>query len=155
MPPPVLIEPASIDCSKIVADRDAIMRANPQRFEFQLLDAIVQYAPELLIGYHDVKPDAWWCRAHIPGRPIFPGVLMIEAAAQLASFAYRQLCPGDSFLGFAGVDRVKFRGAAQPPCRLILVGKPTSVKPRRMICDVQGFIDGVMVFESEITGMPI
>jgi len=155
MPPPVFIDPSSIDCSRVIADRDAIMVCNPQRHEFQLLDAIVYADDHHVIGYHDVKPDAWWCRAHIPGRPIFPGVLMIEAAAQLASYIYRTRVEPVHFLGFAGVDGAKFRGAVVPPSRFLLVGHPTSVKPRRTICEIQGFVNNVMVFEATITGMPI
>lgn len=157
MPPPVLLDVSQVDFSRVVADREGISRVNPQRFEFQLLDAIVSYdvPSHTLVGYHDVRPDAWWARAHIPGRPIFPGVLMIEAAAQLASCLYHRLFSDGGFLGFAGVDGVKFRGAVQPPARLVLVARGRSMRARRVICDTQGFVDGVMVYEGEITGMPV
>ena len=48
-----------------------------------------------------------------------------------------------------------FRGAVSPPARFIVVGRAKSIKPRRTKCDVQGFVGGVMVFEAEITGMPL
>lgn len=157
MPPAAIIDPSSIDCSKVIADREAITRANPQRHEFQLLDAIVHAdVPALTFaGFYDVKPDAWWCRGHIPGRPLFPGVLMIESAAQLASYLTHQKFPDLGFLGFAGVDGVKFRGAVVPPSRFLIIGRATSVKPRRVICEAQGFVENQMVFEGVITGMPV
>ncbi|MFN0134600.1 MAG: 3-hydroxyacyl-ACP dehydratase FabZ family protein [Phycisphaerae bacterium] len=157
MPPAAIIDPSSLDCSKIIVDREAIMRTNPQRHEFQLLDAIVHddRSTSTFAGFHDVKPDAWWCRGHIPGRPLFPGVLMIESAAQLASYFYHQCYPEVGFLGFAGVDAVKFRGAVLPPARFLLVGRGLSVKPRRVIIELQGFVDNQMVFEGVITGMPV
>jgi 3-hydroxyacyl-[acyl-carrier-protein] dehydratase len=78
MPPPPLLDPSTIDLNNIVADREAIMHVNAQRFEFQLLDAVVMMDIErkLCVGYHDVKTDGWWARGHVPGRPLFPGVLM-------------------------------------------------------------------------------
>lgn len=157
MPPPLIIDPAQLDLANPVADRAAIQRHNPHRFEFALLDAVVlqDITTGIFAGYHDVRSDAFWVRGHIPGRPIFPGVLMIEIAAQLASYAFHCLTETDHFLGFAGVDAVKFRGVIQPPARFLMVGRSVQVKPRRMICDTQGFVDGTMVFEGTITGMPV
>lgn len=157
MPPLPFLDPAQLDFSRLVADRAAIERANPQRFEFALLDGVVHIDVERgqYAGFHDVRPDEFWVRGHIPGRPLFPGVLMIETAAQLASYLYHRLFPGAGFLGFTGVDKVKFRGTVQPPCRFIVIGQAIQMKPRRMICASQGFVGSTMVFEGEITGMPV
>jgi 3-hydroxyacyl-[acyl-carrier-protein] dehydratase len=80
---------------------------------------------------------------------------MIEAAAQLASFMVHHVGVASGFLGFAGVDDVKFRGAVTPPARFLIVGRALELKRRRVICALQGFVDGAMVFEGQITGMPI
>src|SRR5262249_38180982 len=124
MPPPALLLPSSIDFSQIIAGREEIMRMNSQRFEFQLLDGIVVYDPErnIGVGYHDIKSDGWWTRGHVPGRPLFPGGLMIEVAAQLASYVFGRMFGDGRFLGFSGVDEVKFRGMVEPPCRLVMIG---------------------------------
>lgn len=157
MPPPVILDPASLDLSRVIFDRDGIMQMNPQRFEFQLLDAVVLLDEErgLYAGYHDVRPDAWWARGHIPGRPLFPGVLMIESAAQLAGFVYQHHFRSGKFMGFAGVDDVKFRDTIVPPARFVIVGKAMEYKPRRTIIQAQGFVGATMVFEAVITGMPV
>lgn len=157
MPPPAILDPATLDLSQVVADREEILRVNPHRHEFALLDAIVYCDPEnsIFAGYHDIRPDAWWVRGHIPGRPLFPGVLMIETAAQLASYLSHRTLGLKGFIGFVGVDRVKFRGTITPPARFLVVGRGKSLKPRRIICDTQGFVDNTMVFEAEITGMPV
>lgn len=157
MPPPVILDPATLDLTRLIADRAAIERVNPQRGEFELIDGIVYCDEETRIfaGYHDVRSDAWWTRGHIPGRPLFPGVLMIEAAAQLAGYLYKSMFPEIKFIGFAGVDKVKFRGTVEPPCRLVLIGRSTQLKARRTISQVQGFVGSTMVFEGEITGMPV
>jgi len=157
MPPPLILDPSALDFSRPLALRADIERVLPHRHEFALLDAVLTLDLErgIYAGYHDVRPDAFWVRGHIPGRPLFPGVLMIEAAAQLASFVHARLFPDAGFLGFTGVDEVKFRGTVQPPCRLVMIGRAKQVRPRRMICQTQGFVGTTMVFEAEITGMSI
>lgn len=157
MPPPLILDPARLDLSCLVADVAEIERTNPHRHEFRLLDGVVYLDIEQAIcaGYYDVRPDAFWVRGHIPGRPLLPGVLMIEAAAQLSSFAYQKVAKTGRFMGFTGVDNVKFRGVVQPPCRLVIVAHGVQMKPRRMICETQAFVDGTMVYEGVITGMPV
>lgn len=157
MPPPVILDPSSLDFTAPLAQREAIAQVLPHRHEFALLDAVLQLDVErgVYAGYHDVREDAYWVRGHIPGRPLFPGVLMIEAAAQLASFLHHKLFQKPGFLGFVGVDRVKFRGTVEPPCRLVLVGRGVELKPRRMVCETQAFVGSTMVFEGVITGMTV
>jgi 3-hydroxyacyl-[acyl-carrier-protein] dehydratase len=157
MPPPPILDLTQLDLSNVVADRPAILQVNPQRHEFALLDAVVllDAARGLIAGYHDVRPDAFWVRGHIPGRPLFPGVLMIEVAAQLASFAAHRYLKHDRFIGFAGVDQAKFRGTVTPPARFVVLGRQVELKPRRIIMATQGYVDGVIVFEAEITGMTV
>ena len=157
MPPPAIIDPSTLDFSQLIADRDEIMRVNPHRHEFMLLDGVVfcDLEQRLFAGFHDVREDAFWVRGHIPGRPLFPGVLMIETAAQLASFMTHYILGFEGFIGFAGVDNVKFRGAVTPPCRFVIVGRGTNVKRRRTVCECQGFVGDTMVFEAEVTGMRV
>jgi 3-hydroxyacyl-[acyl-carrier-protein] dehydratase len=157
MPPPAILDPSRLDFSRLIASREEIMRLNPHRHEFALLDGIVYCDPEnsVFAGYHDVQADAWWVRGHVPGRPLFPGVLMIEVAAQLASYLTHRILGLRGFIGFAGVDKVKFRGAVAPPARFVIVGRGKQVKRRRTVCETQGFVGDTMVFEGEITGMPV
>lgn len=157
MPPQAFLEPSSVSFDQLVADREQIAAVLPQRHEFALLDGVVFIDTEakLFVGYHDVKPDAWWTRAHIPGRPLFPGVLMIEVAAQLAAWVSSHVLHDSRFIGFAGLDDVKFRGAVVPPCRLLMIARAIEIRPRRIVCAAQGFVDSTMVFEGSITGMPV
>ncbi len=157
MPPPLILDPATLDFSTLLADRAEIERFNPHRHEFSLVDGVVllDVARGVYAGYHDVRTDAFWVRGHVPGRPLFPGVLMIEVAAQLASYLYHRLFPNMGFLGFTGVDHVKFRGTVEPPCRFVVVGRGIQIKPRRMVCASQGFVGQTMVFEGTVTGMPV
>ena len=157
MPPPVILDPATVDCSRVVYSREQIYERLPQRHEFAQLDAIVHLDREndVAVGYRDVRPSEWWCRGHLPGMPVFPGVLMIESAAHMAAFYRSVLIPGDGFMGFGAVDSARFRDAVQPPARVILVGRLVEIRHRRFVYDVQSFVGGVMVFEVRITGMPV
>ena len=155
MPPQPFMDLASLDFDNMVADRAGIYKVNPHRFEFAQLDGIVKLDHEagVMAGYRDVKADEFWVRGHIPGRPIFPGVLMIETAAQLVSYYVVSNHPSKGFLGFGGVDGVKFRGSVEPGQRIIMLGKMVEMRPRRCIGDTQAFVDGKMVYEGRITGM--
>jgi 3-hydroxyacyl-[acyl-carrier-protein] dehydratase len=157
MPPPVILDPSTLDFSRLVADREEILRVNPHRHEFAMLDGIVHCDAEAQIyaGYHDVREDGWWVRGHVPGRPLFPGVLMIETAAQLASYLTHTVLGHVGFVGFAGVDKVKFRDTVTPPARFVIIGRGRQIRRRRTVCDMQGFVGSTMVFEGEITGMRV
>jgi 3-hydroxyacyl-[acyl-carrier-protein] dehydratase len=157
MPPALLIDLAAIDLTHMVVDKSEILNMNPQRHEFEQLDGIVHYDidKQIVVGLRDIKADEWWTRGHIPGRPLFPGVLMIEAAAQLAGFFGKRVLGMDRFVGFGGVDKVKFREAIVPPARLYILAHAIEIRPRRIICDVQGVVDGRLAFEGQITGVPM
>jgi 3-hydroxyacyl-[acyl-carrier-protein] dehydratase len=158
MPPTVHLDPDAIDCSKIIADRDAIRRVLPQRFEMEQLDAVVQVDQErhVVVGYKNVREDEFWVRGHLPGYPLLPGVLMCEAAAQLCS--YYTLCygllPGE-FIGFGGMENVRFRSPVRPGCRLLLVGKGLRIRRLQTVFNVQGFVGSTMVFHGDMLGTPM
>lgn len=157
MPPLLLFDPKQLDLSGVGITKDQIYEVLPHRHEFSLLDGILYLDTETrrCIGFKDVRPDDWWTKGHIPGRPLLPGVLMIEAAAQLASYFTWVLLKDNRFWGFGGVDNVKFRAAVTPPARLYLIGVGTEVRRRRSVCKIQGLVDETMVFEATITGMPL
>lgn len=161
MPADPIIDPSTVSFDRILFDRAAIRQRNPHRFEMELLDGIVLFDPanHLAVGYHDLSPSAFWTRGHIPGNPIFPGALMIEAGGQLSSFCYQEhYGPDDSrFFGFGGIDKVKFRGMALPGQRLVLVCKALVMNRRFSRFAIQGFAGSRMIYEGEITGiaMPV
>ncbi|HWY85117.1 MAG TPA: beta-hydroxyacyl-ACP dehydratase, partial [Gemmataceae bacterium] len=102
MPPENNFDVTQLDLNRVLADREAIRRVNPQRFEFEQLDAIVHIDPSqhLVIGYKDVRSDEFWVRGHMPDYALLPGVLMCEAAAQLCGYYIRtQNLMGGEFMG--------------------------------------------------------
>ena len=158
MPPPLLFDLSQIDLTGTpIFDKEAIGKVNPQRFEMQQLDGILWYDKKkyLILGYKDVTENEFWVRGHIPERPLMPGVILVEAAAQLLSFFVRRIYEVDAFIGFAGIDSAKFRSVVEPGQRLYLLGHLTTFKRRKYTASIQGVVDGTIVFETVVSGMKV
>ncbi len=158
MPPPLLLDIEATDLDHVLMTREQIYDRLPHGYEFMLLDGLLHMDEQTnaAIAYHDVREDGFWVRGHLPGRPIFPGILMIEAAAHLASLMAVRFPEFDGkFLGLGGVGNAKFRETVLPGARMYLLVVPLEIKPRRIICATQGVVNGRLVFEAEIRGMPV
>ena len=157
MPPALLVDIHAMDLNRIVFDVEAIEQVNPHRHEMRQLDAIVHFDKDsgTVVGYKDITDNEFWVRGHIPGRPIMPGVIMLEAAAQLASFSAKKVNRLEGFIVFSGLEDVKFRLQVLPGSRLYLLGKFMEVRRRRFKLAAQGVVEGQMVFHATILGMPI
>jgi 3-hydroxyacyl-[acyl-carrier-protein] dehydratase len=157
MPPIQLFDLSTIDLNKIVIDKPAIQEVNPQRYEMDQLDGIIWYDKEkfLVLGYKDVTEKEFWVRGHIPGRPLMPGVIMIEAAAQLSSVFVKRIYELKGFIGFSSIEQANFRRPIEPGQRLYLLGFISTFKSRKYTAVVQGVVDGKMVFDTTISGMNV
>lgn len=155
MPPTYLFDLSAYDLSKEVFDIEAIRRHNPQRGAMEHLNAIVAGSREMggLIARKDVRPDEFWVPGHIPGRPLLPGVIMIEAAAQAASFYTKQFLGWHGFIGFGGTGETKFRAEVKPGDTLYLLVKHTWDRHKRVACQAQGVVRGTLAFETSIIGV--
>lgn len=158
MPPPLLFDLSQIDLmGEPIFGKEAIDEVNQQRFEMQHLDGVLWYDKDkyLILGYKDVTDKEFWVRGHVPGRPLMPGVIMVEAAAQLLSFFVRRIYEVQGFIGFASIDSAKFRSLVVPGQRLYLLGYLTKITTRKYTANIQGVVDGTMVFETVVSGMPV
>ncbi len=158
MPPTPIVDPATIPSDRVLYNLDAIRLRNPQRFEMEQITAIVDIdtTEGVVVGYKDVGADEFWARGHLPDYPLMPGVLMCEAAAQLCSFYCQQAgLVREGFLGFGGLEEVRFRNPVHPGDRLVIVGKAEKIRPRHLLFQVQGFVENTMVFQARIIGVPI
>jgi 3-hydroxyacyl-[acyl-carrier-protein] dehydratase len=138
---------------------EEIRKVNPQRFEMEQLTAIlhVDESQHLIVGYKNVTESEFWVNGHMPEFPLMPGVVQCECAAQLGGFYARKydLIGGD-YLGFGGMDAVRFRKPVFPGNRLDLVAQVTRVRARKLAqFNFQGFVDGQLMFEGQMLGVTV
>lgn len=157
MPPQLLYDISQIDLNRVLYDQEAVRQVNPQRGDMEHLNAIVHVDAERgqIIGYKDVRADEFWVPGHIPGRPLLPGVIMIEAAAQVAAFYTSKVVGWEGFIGFGGATDIRFRKPVEPGCRLHIVVLKTEQRHRRITCKAQGLVNGALVFEATILGTQV
>ncbi len=156
----LLYDLSTIDFDKPVATIEDIRKAIPQRFEMEHLSAVVYADPvdrKLCVGYKQVTEDEFWVRGHMPGMPIMPGVIMLEAMAQLASFfVVTNDLLKSPVVGFGGVEDCRFRGPVRPGERLDLICELIKVRPRRMIvCRFQGVVGDRVTVDGVLKGIPL
>jgi 3-hydroxyacyl-[acyl-carrier-protein] dehydratase len=148
------------DLNNVLVDREGIRQYNPQRFEMEQLDAIVydDAVRTISVGYKDITDREFWVRGHMPGMPLMPGVMMCEAAAQLASyFVHRHGLLGDrEMLGFGGLEDVRFRETVRPGDRLvIMVGLVKLRRGAMCVCRFQEYVRDALVCEGLIKGIAL
>ncbi|HEX3147367.1 MAG TPA: beta-hydroxyacyl-ACP dehydratase [Gemmataceae bacterium] len=158
MPAPPILDPATLDLSRVIAGRDEIRKALPHRGHMEHLTAVVYMdtTKKIIAGYKDVRTDEFWVDGHFPSFPVLPGVIQCEAAAQLLCYyaVVNHVSPG-KLLGLGGLDEARFRGTVQPGDRLVIVGKGVRVDRRQTIFNSQGFVNNKLVFEVRVMGLPI
>ena len=155
----LIIDPSLLDLDRPIADIEAIRELNPQRHEMEQLTAILHEDLErhACAAYKDITPDEFWVRGHMPGMPLMPGVIMLEAVAQLSSyFTQKHDLLGAAMVGFGGVDEVRFRGVVTPGDKLILMVMLEKARRGRMIvARFQGIVDNELILEGVLRGIPI
>jgi len=135
-------------------DVNEIMKILPHRYPFLLVDRILEFEPgKKIIGLKNVTMNEPFFPGHFPGHPVMPGVLIIEAMAQVAAIlAY--LSSDESVRSkvtyFVGIDNTKFRKPVVPGDQLHLELEATGC--RRGIWNFVGkaYVDGKLVTESEL-----
>ena len=153
----LLFEIDKIDTTGVAVSYDEVGKLNPQCGDMRQLHHVIWMSPgcDQSLGIKHVRDDEFWVPGHIPGRPLLPGVIMIEAAAQLSSVTYQTKANKHIFIGFVRCDNVVFRGQVVPGDDLYLLAKEVDFASRRFICDTQGVLNGRLVFEARITGMAV
>jgi 3-hydroxyacyl-[acyl-carrier-protein] dehydratase len=112
--------------------REQIEAILPHRDPFLLIDEVVELEPgERVVARKHVRGDEWWFAGHFPGRPVMPGVLIVEAMAQTGAVAVLSQEENRGRIAFfGGIDGVRFKRIVEPgdelelECRLEAVRGP-------------------------------
>jgi 3-hydroxyacyl-[acyl-carrier-protein] dehydratase len=153
------IDLQSLNFDNPIIGIDQIRTVNPHRYEFEMLTAIVHIDPanHIIVGFKDVRGDEFWARGHMPGYPLFPGVLMCEAAAQLCGYYYvnQKIGPPGVLLGLVSIEDTRFIRTVRPGERLVMVGTGVKIHRRMTKFRVVGLVNHDKVFETTVGGTPL
>ena len=138
-------------------DRTAIEAILPHREPFLLIDEVLELEPgERVVALKHVRGDEWYFRGHFPGRPVMPGVLIVEAMAQTGAVAVLSEEENRGRIAlFAGIDDTRFKRIVEPgdelqlECTLEQVRGPIGQGRARATVDGQLAARGTLTFAVE------
>lgn len=132
-----------------------ILRFLPHRYPFLLVDRILELEDgKRAVGVKNVTFNEHFFQGHFPGRPMMPGVLQIEAMAQLGGvLLMKQLAEGNKLAVLLAIDGVKFRRQVVPGDTLLLEANAVKVKTRTGQVNCTASVDGQLAAEAQIKFM--
>ncbi len=136
----------------VIFDVNAVMDILPHRYPFLLVDKIVDFTDDTIMGVKNVTINEPFFQGHFPGNPIMPGVLQIEAMAQTGGILLLNTIenPQSVWVYIVAVDNARFKKPVLPGDTLMLELKMTA--RRRSICMMTGkvYVDGKVVCEADL-----
>lgn len=139
-----------------VMDSMEIQAILPHRYPFLLVDRISELDPDRrIVGIKNVTINEPFFQGHFPGRPVMPGVLILEALAQVGGvLAFKSLASvGRPLVYLTGIDGAKFRKPVVPGDRLRLEVDVLKKRPPFWKMQGRAFIESELVCEAEVTAM--
>lgn len=135
-------------------DISEIMRVLPHRYPFLLVDRITSLIPHTrVVGIKNVTINEPFFQGHFPGRPIMPGVLILEGMAQVGGVMAYYSAPemiGERLVYFAGIDKARFRKPVGPGDQIVFRLELIKHKRMLMVMKGQALVDDTVVTEAEL-----
>lgn len=139
-----------------VMEQAEIQALLPHRYPFLLVDRVVEFDPDRrIVGIKNVTVNEPFFQGHFPGRPVMPGVLILEAMAQVGGLlAFKSLGAATRPVVYlTGVDGAKFRKPVVPGDRLRLEIDVVKKRPPFWKMAGKAMVDSELVCEAEVTAM--
>ncbi len=129
-----------------------IKRILPHRYPFLLIDRVIEWEEDkMAVGIKNVTANEEFFQGHFPQEPIMPGMLQVEALAQLAGILISRSQKDDSIGMFRSIEKVKFRQMVIPGDQLRLEVQVLKKRAKIVRFSGQAFVDAEMVAEAEFT----
>lgn len=138
----------------VIFDIEAIKRILPHRYPFLLVDKIVEFKiDERVVGVKNVTTNEPFFQGHFPGKPVMPGIMIVEAMAQTGGILLLNGMenPDGKLVYFMSMNNVKFRKPVIPGDQLIMQVEMASRRNKIATMSGKAFVDGTLVAEAEMT----
>ena len=136
-------------------DIQQIQEMLPHRYPFLLVDRIIEIEPgRRVVGLKNVTINEAFFQGHFPGQPIMPGVLIIEAMAQVGGVLLMRTLnasPEKKLLYFTGIDRAKFRKPVLPGDQLRFELELLHLRSHNSKMQARAYVEGKLVAEAELS----
>ena len=140
-----------------ILDIEEIRNILPHRYPMLLVDRILELEPDRIVGVKNVTVNEPFFQGHFPDFPVMPGVLVVEAMAQVAGVLVLKGIPdrASKLVLLAGIDNAKFRKPVMPGDQLRF--ELTMTAFRRSTCKMSGqaFVDGAVVASADFMAMVV
>lgn len=130
-----------------------ILKILPHRYPFLLVDRILELEKgKRIVGIKNVTFNEEFFQGHFPGNPVMPGVLIVEAMAQVAAIGLMGVVPEHErkLLYLSAVDRCKFRRPVLPGDQLRIEAEIVNLKTRVCKCKAVATVNGAVCAEAEL-----
>lgn len=131
---------------------EEIKKYIPHRFPFLFVDRITELEPGVrAVGIKNVSANEAYFEGHFPGNPVMPGVIVVEALAQVGSVMILCMPEYQGMTGyFAGINDLRFKRQVAPGDQIVLEAVLTRSKRAIGMCDCKATVNGEVVCQGEL-----